>query len=271
MTGTAAALDVVESCGRKRVRGMVMLTSGFREVGADGQELERRLVDRCRQLGIALQGPNCLGFINYRQPCPAYGLLLASPLVPGGIGMVSQSGAMLLQFHRMAQQRAIGLSHLVSIGNEAMHPASDFLEHFIDDPGTRVLGALLEGLRDPQAFLRMAERALEAGKPLVLGEFGRTPKIAPLTPGAVPGRDHWPNVFPAVFAGGGVVGGQLIGKSDPLGAYPLSRTFSPPDLAATIYRALGVDPATEIRDRLGRPLRLCSGQVMTPLYTGAAL
>jgi hypothetical protein len=106
---------------------------------------------------------------------------------------------------------------------------------------------------------------------VMLSEFGRTPKISELTPGAVPGRDHWPKVFPAIFAGAGVVGGQLIGKSDRLGAYPLSRSFGPPDLAATIYNALGVDPATELRDRFNRPLRLCNGEVMTPLYTTAAI
>ena len=106
---------------------------------------------------------------------------------------------------------------------------------------------------------------------VILGEFGRTPRIAPLTPGAVPGRDHWPNVFSAVFAGGGVVGGQLIGKSDKLGAFPISRTFGPPDLAATIYQALGVNPETELRDRLGRPLRVCSGEAMAPLYTTASI
>jgi uncharacterized protein (DUF1501 family) len=106
---------------------------------------------------------------------------------------------------------------------------------------------------------------------VMLGEFGRTPRISRLTPEAVPGRDHWPKVFSAVFAGAGVVGGQLIGKSDRLGAYPVSRAFGPPDLAATIYHALGVDPATELRDRLGRPLRLCSGEVMSPLYSTASI
>ena len=110
---------------------------------------------------------------------------------------------------------------------------------------------------------------LEETLVVMLGEFGRTPRIAPLKPGDVPGRDHWSAVFPAVFAGGGVVGGQVIGKSDKLGAYPASRTFGPPDLAATVYNALGVDPATELQDRLGRPLRLCSGEVMAPLYTTA--
>ena len=106
---------------------------------------------------------------------------------------------------------------------------------------------------------------------VMLGEFGRTPRITELTPGAVPGRDHWPAVFPAVFAGGGVVGGQVIGKSDKLGAHSVTKTFGPPDLAATVYQALGVDPATEIRDRLGRPLRISTGEVMTPLYTTAEI
>jgi hypothetical protein len=106
---------------------------------------------------------------------------------------------------------------------------------------------------------------------VMLGEFGRTPRIARLTPGDIPGRDHWPAVFPAVFAGAGVVGGQVIGKSDTLGAHPVSRSFGPPDLAATIYEALGVDPATELRDRFGRPLRLCLGQSISPLYTTAPI
>jgi hypothetical protein len=127
----------------------------------------------------------------------------------------------------------------------------------------RAVSALLDDLE--------ARGLLDETLVVMLGEFGRTPKISELTPGAVPGRDHWPKVFSAVFGGGGVVGGQLIGKSDRLGAYPLSRSFSPPDLAATIYNALGVDPSTEIRDRLGRPLRLCSGQTMTPLYTTAPI
>ncbi len=106
---------------------------------------------------------------------------------------------------------------------------------------------------------------------IMLGEFGRTPRISQLTPGAVPGRDHWPFVFPAVFAGAGIVGGQVIGKSDRLGAYPVTRSFGPPDLAATVYSALGVDPATELRDRLGRPIRLCSGRVIDPIYSATAV
>jgi hypothetical protein len=130
-------------------------------------------------------------------------------------------------------------------------------------PLDRAVSALLDDLD--------ARGLLDETLVVMLGEFGRTPKIHPLKPGDVPGRDHWPKVFPAVFAGAGVVGGQLIGKSDRLGAFPVSRTYGPPDLAATIYRALGVDPATELRDRLGRPLRLCTGEAMAPLYTTAPI
>ncbi len=130
-------------------------------------------------------------------------------------------------------------------------------------PLDRAVSALLDDLE--------TRGLLDETLVVMLGEFGRTPRIAPLKPGDVPGRDHWPAVFPAVFAGAGVVGGQVIGKSDRLGARPLSRSFGPPDLAATIYRALGIDPSTEIRDRLGRPIRLTSGERIDPLYTTAAV
>ncbi|WP_165245075.1 DUF1501 domain-containing protein [Paludisphaera soli] len=123
----------------------------------------------------------------------------------------------------------------------------------------RAVSTLLDDLK--------ARGLLDETLVVMLGEFGRTPRISQLTPGAVPGRDHWPAVFPAVFAGAGVVGGQVIGKSDKLGAYSVTKTFGPPDLAATVYKALGIDPAVELRDRLGRPLQLCSGEVIDPLYT----
>jgi hypothetical protein len=130
-------------------------------------------------------------------------------------------------------------------------------------PLDQAVSALLDDLSD--------RGLLDETLVVMLGEFGRTPRISKLTPGDVPGRDHWPKVFSAVFAGAGVVGGQLIGKSDRLGAYPVSRAFGPPDLAATIYHALGVDPASELRDRLGRPVRLCTGELMSPLYSTASI
>jgi len=86
---------------------------------------------------------------------------------------------------------------------------------------------------------------------VVMAEFGRTPKI-----NAAGGRDHWGSCFSVVLAGAGVGGGQIIGESDRLGAFPASRPVRPPDLAATIFHLLGLDPAAEFVDPVGRPRRL---------------
>jgi len=107
---------------------------------------------------------------------------------------------------------------------------------------------------------------------VLMGEFGRTPKLV-LPNGSIsfftsPGRDHWMSCFFGLFAGAGVRGGQVIGRSDAVGAYPVTRFYHHSDVAATVYTALGINPATEIADSQGRPLRLNSGRVIEALYTG---
>lgn len=98
---------------------------------------------------------------------------------------------------------------------------------------------------------------------LMLGEFGRTPKIQGT------GRDHWAPCFFGLFAGAGVQGGQVIGKSDPIGGYPITTPYSPDDLGATVYHVLGIDPEAEVRDRQGRPVQLNRGRIIQSLFTGA--
>jgi uncharacterized protein (DUF1501 family) len=131
-------------------------------------------------------------------------------------------------------------------------------------PFDRGVSALLDDL---------SERGLlEKTLVVLVGEFGRTPKLGGNvgTPSYVPdGRDHWSGAFFAVFAGAGVQGGQVIGSSDAIAAYPATRPYHPSDLGATIYQTLGIDPESEVRDRLNRPLRLNAGRVMEPLFTGA--
>jgi uncharacterized protein (DUF1501 family) len=99
---------------------------------------------------------------------------------------------------------------------------------------------------------------------MVIGEFGRTPKI-----NAEGGRDHWGPCFTGLFAGAGVQGGKVIGKSDEIAAYPDSVAYSPDDIGATIYSALGIDPHSSVRDRLGRPVHLNTGSVIEALYDGS--
>ena len=105
---------------------------------------------------------------------------------------------------------------------------------------------------------------------LVVGEFGRTPKITTLPGAGAPGRDHWAACYSALVAGAGVRGGQVIGRSDRIGAYPATPPYTPDDLGATVYHVLGVDPGAEISDRQGRPVRLNRGEVMQALFTGRA-
>jgi hypothetical protein len=96
---------------------------------------------------------------------------------------------------------------------------------------------------------------------VVSGEFGRTPQV---NPGA--GRDHWSAVFSAIVAGAGVRGGQVIGASDSHAAYPATRAYFPADLGATIYSSLGIDPTSQVIDRLSRPHQLNAGEVIGALY-----
>ncbi len=120
-------------------------------------------------------------------------------------------------------------------------------------PFDRAFSALLEDL-DQRGLL---------GETLVvcLGEFGRSPKV-----NANAGRDHWAACNSVVLAGGGVRGGQVLGASDRLAAYPATPPVSPADLAATIYHALGIDPRTELHDALGRPLPLSDGGPLHELF-----
>ena len=92
---------------------------------------------------------------------------------------------------------------------------------------------------------------LESTLVIVMGEFGRTPKL-----NAANGRDHWPRVFSVVLAGGGVAGGALIGASDPMGESPSDQPVTPSDLAATLYHLLGIDPKRQLETPDGRPVSL---------------
>lgn len=104
---------------------------------------------------------------------------------------------------------------------------------------------------------------------VVMGEFGRTPKISTLPGQSIPGRDHWASTYSALFAGAGVRGGQAIGQTDQIAAYPLTRSWSPADVITTLYDALGVSSEAQLIDPLGRPNHLLNGVRIEPLYTGS--
>jgi uncharacterized protein (DUF1501 family) len=130
-------------------------------------------------------------------------------------------------------------------------------------PLDRAVAALLDDLD--------ATGLLDETLVLMLGEFGRAPKITTQRGAKTPGRDHWGPCFTGFFAGAGVRGGQMIGKTDSIAAYPTTTPYAPDDIGATVYHVLGVDPATEVRDRQGRPVRLNRGEVIQGLFTGGSV
>lgn len=103
---------------------------------------------------------------------------------------------------------------------------------------------------------------------VVMGEFGRTPKVSTLPGQTIPGRDHWAHTYSGLFAGAGIQGGQVIGQTDDQAAYPVTRSFSPADVCSTLFNALGVQHDVTIIDPLQRPHYLLNGNVISPLYTG---
>jgi hypothetical protein len=104
---------------------------------------------------------------------------------------------------------------------------------------------------------------------IVMGEFGRAPKVSTLPGQTIPGRDHWAHAYSALFAGAGIRGGQVLGQTDAQAAYPVTNSWSPADICSTIFNALGIDSAATLIDPLNRPHHLLNGNVISNLYTGA--
>ena len=113
----------------------------------------------------------------------------------------------------------------------------------------------------PGPLTKRCQRAVLIDDVCQRGEFGRTPKI-----NGTGGRDHWPDCYSVVLAGGGIAGGTIYGASDKLGAYPDSNPVTPGDLAATVFWRFGLDPATELHDAVGRPFRLAASESIYGLF-----
>lgn len=137
------------------------------------------------------------------------------------------------------------------------------------DNWTRLKGQLLPWLdRGLAALVDDLESVGRLGDTLVavVGEFGRTPKVSTLPGSNSPGRDHWAAAYSGLFAGGGVKGGRVIGATDRVGAFPVTTSYTPYDIGATVYQALGVGPEVEIHDSQGRPYKLNTGRPIEPLF-----
>jgi acyl-CoA synthetase (NDP forming) len=169
-------LPVLEETARLKIPNAVIMTSGFGETDAAGAAREARLRATAEAAGITVLGPNMLGFVNCwdRVPLTFSSAGAVDRLVPGALGVASQSGALGGVVVNRAFDRLIGVSAMVSTGNEIGVTVSECLEYFADDEHTRAVALVVEGIRDGARFRAAAERLLIAGKPLVALKLGRS-------------------------------------------------------------------------------------------------
>jgi acetyl coenzyme A synthetase (ADP forming)-like protein len=164
---------VARECAEKGVRGLVVISAGFGEAGADGVALQRELLDICRQAGMRLVGPNCMGVINTAPDVSLDATFAPDKPIPGRIGFLSQSGGLGLAVMARAQALGSGLSSFVSVGNKADLSGNDFLQYWENDPQTDVIMLYLESFGNPRKFARVARR-VSRSKPILAVKGGRT-------------------------------------------------------------------------------------------------
>jgi len=164
---------LIPDCAAKGVRGLIVLSAGFAETGPAGQALQDDMLLRARAAGMRLIGPNCIGLVN---TAPEVRLNASfSPAFPaaGAIAMASQSGAIGLGVLALANERRLGISTFVSIGNRADVSPNDLLQYWQDDAGTGLILLYLESFGNPRKFARIARRVGRT-KPILAVKAGRT-------------------------------------------------------------------------------------------------
>ncbi|MFE3002885.1 acetate--CoA ligase family protein [Nocardia sp. NPDC059246] len=157
-------IDLALSCGSKAI---VAITAGFAEVGADGAEHQRELVRRVRAEGASLIGPNCLGVLDTHAGLDV-SWIPGNPVSPGPVGVISQSGNLGCDIARRLSEVGLGVSRLVSLGNQADIGVADAVWSLALHEETRLIAVYCEDFRDGRAFLRAAQKAVSIGKPVVL-------------------------------------------------------------------------------------------------------
>lgn len=257
------AVRALESARLGQVAGAVVFTSGFSETGDVGRAQQAQLAQVAHARGIRLLGPNCLGFMNVREN--AYATFSPAPMngvvMPGSIGMVSQSGAFGAYAYSMARERGLGLSHWISTGNESDIDVSDCIAWLTEDIHTRVIMVYMEGCRDGAKFKHALKLAHQAGKPVVITKIGRTEagaQAAASHTAALAGDDA---VYDALFRQYGAMRARTVEEFFNLG-YALSVWQRPPTSnrlgIITISGGVGAlmaDDAQDAKLTLPEPIR----------------
>ncbi len=169
----AVVIPAVKECAAKGVKGLVIISSGFSEIGPRGRELERELLEVVRSAGMRMVGPNCMGVLNTDPAVRLDGQFGPHVPPPGNVAMSSQSGALGVAILDYAAQLNIGISSFVSVGNKPDVSGDDLLLYWEDDPATDVILLYVESFGNPRRFARAARR-IGKKKPIVAVKSGRT-------------------------------------------------------------------------------------------------
>ncbi|RPI15674.1 MAG: hypothetical protein EHM58_13515 [Ignavibacteriae bacterium] len=197
-------LQAIDDCHKKKITSVVVITAGFKEVGNEGAELEKLLVEKIKKYKIRLVGPNCMGIINTNQNIKMNAAFVLGTPIHGGIGFVSQSGALGAAVLKTVEQNDIGLAQFISIGNKADISGNVVLEYWKDNPDIKVITVYLESFGQPKKFMEIT-REITKTKPVIVIKSARTAagmKAASSHTGALAGAD---TVVDAFLEQGGVI------------------------------------------------------------------
>jgi acetate---CoA ligase (ADP-forming) len=165
--------EVVDDCGKKGVKGLVVITAGFAETGEEGRKLEAELRARAQSYGMRMVGPNCMGVINTHPDVHMDATFAPTMPLAGRIGFVSQSGALGVAILNIARQLDIGFSYFISMGNKSDISGNDLLLYWENDAETDLILMYLESFGNPRRFMQIARR-ISRSKPIVVVKSGRT-------------------------------------------------------------------------------------------------
>jgi acetyl coenzyme A synthetase (ADP forming)-like protein len=166
-------LEAVDACARKGVHGLVVITSGFAEIGAAGAVLQKEVLHRAHRGGMRVVGPNCFGVINTARDVRLNATFASEVPVPGNVAFASQSGALGIAILEQAMSTGLGVSSFVSMGNKADVSSNDLLRYWYQDGETKAILLYLESFGNPRAFARVAP-VVSATTPIVAVKSGRS-------------------------------------------------------------------------------------------------
>ncbi len=214
--------EILAQCGAKGIRRAVVESGGFRELGPEGEELEKQVLEVCARFGIHFVGPNCIGVVHAKNGLYTPFIALPAPFRQGRVSVFAQSGGVGLSFGERLSSSGIGVNKLVSMGNKLSLDETDFLTFLLDDPETEIIYFYLEDFKRGREFMEAARRS---SKPIILHKSNTGPlsrAIAQSHTAALAGDD---TVVDAVCKEAGIVRVHSVAR-----AINAMRGFSMPTL-----------------------------------------